>query len=150
RVEASRRSPVVHAQLSIAETEPDTESPRLVEERARLRPRHLALEEGVDLALVFHPPAGKERGEGQLRKNHQIATVGLGSMQEIEQPLDHLRPRVGALDRAKLCCPYRHNPCDGSSPPLPLPPRERAGVRVVLAVVRTRRRLPHPALSPEG
>jgi hypothetical protein len=121
RVEASRRSPAVHAQLGIAETEPDAESPRLVEDWARLRPRHLALEEGVDLALVFHPPAGKERGEGQLGKDHEIATVLLGSMQEIEQSLDHLRPRVGALYRAQLCRSHRHNPSDGSSPPHPLP-----------------------------
>src|SRR4051794_7173532 len=44
----------------------------------RLRPRHLALEKAVDLGLVLEVPARKERGQGELGIDDQIAAAGVG------------------------------------------------------------------------
>jgi hypothetical protein len=148
RVEAPGGSAAVHAQLGIAETEPDTESACLVEERARLRPRHLALEEGVHLALVFHPPAGKERGERELGKGHEIAAVRLGPVQESEQPLDHLRPGVGALYRPKLCRPHRDNPGNWLSPLITPSPFQGEGRGEGGELSTTPSTTPHPGPLP--
>ncbi len=59
-------------QLGIAEIETDAESGRRLEERPCRRVGHLALEESIDLALILHPPARKERGEGELGKDHEL------------------------------------------------------------------------------
>ena len=42
---------------------------------SRLGPGHLALEEGVDLPLILHPPAREEGGERELGKDHEIAAA---------------------------------------------------------------------------
>jgi hypothetical protein len=60
------------AQLRVAQTEREPQAPRLVEQCPGLGAGHLSLEEGVDLGLVLHPPAREERGQGQLRKHHEI------------------------------------------------------------------------------
>jgi hypothetical protein len=73
-----------------------------LEERARFRPRHLALEEGVDLRLVLHPPAREEGGERELGKHHEVAAVGLGPLEKLDEPLDDLRAAVGPLDGSEL------------------------------------------------
>src|SRR5260370_35259265 len=56
-------------QLGIAEIEADAELGGQREERPRRLVRHRALEKGVDLALILHPPARKEGGEGKLGKD---------------------------------------------------------------------------------
>src|SRR5262245_32266678 len=65
-------------QLGVAQAKAEPESARLVEERSRLRPRHLALEEAVDLGLILHVPAREERRQGQLGEHDEITASGLG------------------------------------------------------------------------
>jgi hypothetical protein len=96
RVEAAR-APILDGQLGIAEAEPDGEPPRLVEERARLRPRHLALEEGVDLRLILHPPAREERGERQLGEHDQLAAARVRLREEGEETLDDVGAGFAAM-----------------------------------------------------
>jgi hypothetical protein len=89
-------------ELRVAEIEAETEPRCLLEQRARLGPGHLALEERVDLRLILHPPARKERGEGELREDHQVATPGLGLVQMREQAFDDGAARLGPGNRSEL------------------------------------------------
>src|SRR5207247_2079564 len=65
-------------ELSVPEAEAKPQAPRLVEQRLRLRPRHLALEERVDLRLIVHPPAGKARRarSAGMRQGSRIGPTG--------------------------------------------------------------------------
>ena len=92
----------VRDELGVAQAEADAEAPRLVEERSRLRPRHLPLEERVDLRLVLHPPAGKEGREGQLREDDEVGAAAVGLGEEGEEALDDERARLAPGNRAEL------------------------------------------------
>jgi len=94
----------------------DAEPPRLVEQRPRLGPRHLALEERVDLRLVLHPPAGEERGEGQLGEGHEIGAPAVGLGEEGEQALHDLKARLAPRDRAELGGGDADRACHGEPP----------------------------------
>ena len=63
-------------QLGEAQREADAQVAGLVEQRLGVGPGHLGLEEGVDVGLVVEPPAGEERGQGQLGEGHQLGAVG--------------------------------------------------------------------------
>src|SRR3954447_8506110 len=76
--------------------------PRLVEQRRGLVRGHLALEEGVDLVLVLHPPAQEEGGERQLGKDDEVAAVLARLAQEVEHAGNDRGAAVGALDRPEL------------------------------------------------
>src|SRR3972149_5171777 len=71
----------VRGELGVAKTKTHTELFRLVEERPRRRPRHLALEEGVDLTRVLHVPAGEERRERELGEHDEIRAPFLRATQ---------------------------------------------------------------------
>src|SRR5712664_2483580 len=64
--------PALRRQLGIADGKADAERLGRLEERARLRPRHLALEEGVDLGRALQPPAREEGGKGKLGIDDEI------------------------------------------------------------------------------
>src|SRR5262245_43296412 len=100
-VEAACAAPLVD-ELGVAEAEAHAEAARLVEERARLRPRHLVLEEGVDLRLIFHPPAREEGRERELREHHELAATRVGLGEEGEEPLDHVAAALTARDGTEL------------------------------------------------
>src|SRR5690606_9962829 len=55
------RALAVLDQLRVAEVEADAELDGSLEQRSRLRSRHLALEVGIDLRLIAHVPAREER-----------------------------------------------------------------------------------------
>ena len=103
-------------ELGVAQAEGEAEPCRLVPERARLGPGHLALEERVDLRLILHPPAGEERGEGQLREDHEVAAPGVGLPEEADQPLHDVGSAVAASDRAELGCADRDHAGHGAEP----------------------------------
>ncbi len=65
-------------------------------------PGHLALEEGVDLPLILHPPAGEEGGERQLGKHHQLAAARVRLAQQAEEALDHVGARLAPRDGPEL------------------------------------------------
>src|SRR5215510_2792748 len=128
-VEASHRASGLTHELGVAETEADAETARLLEERTRLRPRHLTLEERVDLRLVLHPPAREEGRKGKLGKHHEVADMRLRLLQEVEEALHHLRARLRELDGPELRRAYRDHPAHdvtllpGSVEPMPEAPR---------------------------
>src|SRR5262249_11167590 len=133
-VEASHRASRLTYELGIAETEADAETARLDEERTRLRPWHLTLEERVDLRLVLHPPAREEGREGKLGKHHEVGAMRLRLLQEAEEALHHLRARLRALDGSELSRAYRDHPADGSfllTSPCPSPWKRRGIPRLV-------------------
>ena len=92
-------------ELGVAEAHAQPEALGLGEERRRFVARHLALEEGIDLGLVRHPPAREERRQRQLGEHHQLAAHALGLAEMRDHALDHVAPGVAALDRAHLCGP---------------------------------------------
>ena len=97
-----RIAAVLVGELGVAQAETHAEPLGLVEQRRRLVRRHLLLEEGIDLRLVGHPPARKERRERELGEHHQLAAHALGLAQMGDQPLDHIAARVAALDGTHL------------------------------------------------
>src|SRR5438128_6577314 len=99
------RDPAVDHELRVAEAHAQAQAFRLLEEGKSLRPRHLALEEGVDLRLILHPPAWEEGGEGELGKHHEVAAVGLGPLEKLDEPLDDLRTAVGPLNGPSCAAP---------------------------------------------
>src|SRR6202040_1968514 len=64
--------------------------------------RHLALEPGIDLGLIFHIPARKKCGECEFRINDQVCASGLGLVHQSEHALDDDFPAIGTLDRPHL------------------------------------------------
>src|SRR5216683_928164 len=100
RIDQDRRVVVARlavflGQLGIAEIEADAELPAEVEQWPRLGVRHVALEIAVDLALVGHPPARKERRQRQLGKDDKPGAIAMRLAQQGDQPLDHRRAAVG-------------------------------------------------------
>ena len=89
-------------ELSVPEAEAKPQAPRLVEQRLRLRPRHLALEERVDLRLIVHPPAGKERRQRELGEHEEVAAARAGLVQVAHEALDDVAPRLVPGDRPEL------------------------------------------------
>ena len=96
------RLAVFPGQLGIAEIEADAELRRGVEERPRRLVRHLALEERVDLRLIVHPPAGKERRQRELGEHDEIAAARAGLVQVAHEALDDVAPRLIPGDRPEL------------------------------------------------
>ena len=41
-------------------------------------------------------------GESELGKHHEVAAVGLGPLEKLDEPLDDLRAAVGPLDGSEL------------------------------------------------
>jgi len=70
--------------------------------------RHLLLEEGIDLGLVLHPPARKERRQRQFRKHDHVAAMSLSRSQQCDEPRHHVRARVSARDGPELRRADRH------------------------------------------
>ena len=95
-------TPFLVGQLRIAQAEAHREALGLREQRRRLVGRHLLLEEGIDLGLVLHPPARKERGERELGKHHELASHALRLAQMGDQPLHHVAAAMAALDGTHL------------------------------------------------
>jgi hypothetical protein len=92
----------IRGELSIAECQADSVSGGPLEQRPGCGIWHLALEPAVDVHLVRHVPAGKKRGERQLRIDHEIAILCLRPIEQVEHAAgDHL-PAVGLLYRAHL------------------------------------------------
>ena len=73
-----------------------------LEQRLGRRVRHLSFEPGIDLGLIRHVPARKERGEGQLRIDDQIGAPRLGFIHQDDHALDDSFTAVGLIDRAQL------------------------------------------------
>ena len=92
----------VGRQLRIAERDADPVLRRALEQRPRRRVWHLALEPGIDLRLIGHVPARKERRERELGEHHEIAVLRLRLVEQIDHPPDHGLPAVRPLDRAAL------------------------------------------------
>jgi hypothetical protein len=86
-------APPLRGELGIAEVEADAELLRLLEQRLRFFRGHVALEElRIDLALIIHPPARKERGERELGKHHELRSHGV----RVAQQRRHSRNGNGA------------------------------------------------------
>src|SRR3990172_6303156 len=98
----------VGGELGVAETKTHTELLRLVEEKPRRRPRHLALEERVDLTRVLHVPAGEERRERELGEDDEIASAFLRAREQREHPLYDLRPCFAPSHGTELGGADRH------------------------------------------
>ena len=85
----------VGRQFGIAEIHRHPVLRRTLEQRPGRRVRHLALEPGVDLGLILHVPARKERRQRQLRIDDEVGAVRLGLVHQREHALDHGLPAVG-------------------------------------------------------
>src|SRR5204863_216281 len=72
----------------IAEIKADAELLREIEQRPRLRARHVALEIAVDLGLVGHPVAREERRQCQLGKDDKLDAGAVCLAQQRAEPLD--------------------------------------------------------------
>lgn len=102
---------ILHDRLGIADLEADLQSDGFVEQRLRLRPRHVPFEEEIDIFLPFEEPPRKERRQGKFRKHDQIASVPLGVPHQVDQPAHHLGPAFIPADRPKLSRPHCHHSC---------------------------------------
>jgi hypothetical protein len=75
---------------------------RSVEQRLDLGIGHGSFEESVDLGVVRHPPARKECGQRKFGKDHEVRAARDGFIQQFQQTLDDLCPRIGQVDGAQL------------------------------------------------
>jgi hypothetical protein len=73
-------------QFGIADVETDAEPARSVEQGLDLGVRHRAFKERLKRGFADQP-SGKERGEGQLRKDHQLHAPGGPPFEKRQQPL---------------------------------------------------------------
>src|SRR5438477_1778756 len=89
-------------QLGIAEIKADAELLREIEQRPRLRARHIALEIAVDLGLVGHPIAREERRQCQLGKDDKLDAGAVCLAQQGAEPLDDGLAAVSEMDRTQL------------------------------------------------
>ncbi len=55
-------------------------------------------------------------GESELGKHHEVAAVGLGPLEKLDEPLDDLRTAVGPLNGSELRRPDGDDPRDAFSP----------------------------------
>ena len=109
-------SVTIRCQFGVTEAEPDTETPRLVEERLGRDRGHLALIEVVVPSRVLGPPAREEGGERQLGKDDETASPLRGLAEQGNQTIDHLRPRLATRDRTELSRADMDLPRHQSSP----------------------------------
>ena len=93
---------VLHGELGIAEIEADAELLRLVEQRLRLRPRHLLLVIAVELGLVLDQPAREECGQRHLREDDELGAPRLRLAHHGDQALDRILAGFGLGDRPHL------------------------------------------------
>jgi hypothetical protein len=101
----------------------DAEALGLLEQRSRLLPRHLALEPGVDVALVLEEPAREEGGERQLGIDDKVAAHSLRLPHQRDQPRHDLGSGLAARDRPKL------RRAHGDDPTHFFPPRTSSALR---------------------
>ena len=92
----------IRRQFSIAKIHCNLVMGGSLKQRPCRRIRHLTFEPGVDLGLIFHVPARKERGECELRVDDQIGASRLGFIHQRDHALDDGFAAVGFLDRAQL------------------------------------------------
>ena len=92
----------VRRQFGIAEVHRDLVLRGAFEQRLGRRVRHLALEPGVDLGLILHVPARKERGERELGIDDQVGALRLGLIHQRDHALDDGLAAFGFLDRPQL------------------------------------------------
>ena len=101
----------VERQLGVPETESDTESFRLIEERLGDRARHLGFVVTVELGRVagdaglvalVEEPAGEERGEREFWEDDQLTAVVGAVAQEGEESFDDRVAIFVARDRPQL------------------------------------------------
>jgi hypothetical protein len=98
RVEALARG----RQFSETEVEADAVFAGLVEQWLGGGIGHRSFEIPVDLLLVPHPVAGKERGQGEFRKDDEGRAPGMRLSQQVEQARDRRFAGIGAMDRPEL------------------------------------------------
>ena len=96
-------------ELRVAEVKGDAEGGGLLEERPGLGAGHFRLEERVDLGIV-EQPARKERGQRELRIDHEVGAARCRLAHQADHALDHIRTRLVAGDGAEL------GGCDGDDP----------------------------------
>ena len=108
RVEAAG-FPALPCKLRVAEVKGDAEGGGLLEERPGLRAGHLRLEERIHLGVV-EQPARKERGQRELRIDHEVGAARCRLAHQADHALDHIRTRLVAGDGAEL------GGCDGDDP----------------------------------
>ncbi|HNQ14446.1 MAG TPA: hypothetical protein PKM58_02720 [Pyrinomonadaceae bacterium] len=77
----------------------DPELCRLLEQYLRLRARHFGLEKRIDLRLILHEPARKERRQSEFRIDDEIAAAALRLSHQNKQALDDLRAGVAVHGR---------------------------------------------------
>ena len=110
-----RVGPALPHKLGIAEVEGDTEGSGLLEERPGLGARHLRLEERVRLGVV-EQPAGEERGQRELRIDHEVCAPPRRFAHQTGHARNHASPRLGAGDGPELGGRDGDHPAHVSSP----------------------------------
>src|SRR3569832_1513921 len=93
---------VFDRQFAVAEVEANPELAGEFEQGLRLRPRHITLEEAIDLRLIFDEPARKKRRQRQFRIDDEVAAIGVRLAHQGRQPPNHLRPRLTSGDWPQL------------------------------------------------
>jgi hypothetical protein len=101
RIEMMRRA-LFFCPLGVAKVEANTLLTRQLEQRQRLRARHLALEILLDLVRIFHPVAREEGRQRELREHDELGAAAVGFLQHLDHALDHTRPAIGEVDRPQL------------------------------------------------
>src|SRR5690606_37961432 len=96
------RAPVFLGQLGIAEIEADAEFARGVEQRLRLGPGHLLLEERVHVLLLVEVPAREERGQGELWVHDEVAAVRGPLAKQRDEAVDDILAGIGEGDGTEL------------------------------------------------
>ena len=102
---------VLDRKFSVTQAKPDAQFAGEVEQRARLRPRHLVLEESIDFRLILHKPARKKRRQRKLGIDDQIAAIGVRLAHECRQPCNNLGPGFAPRNWAELADCDVHKSC---------------------------------------
>src|SRR5512138_58246 len=92
----------LRSQLSVSKAETDVELLCEIEKRLHRRIRHSVLEEPINRRLVVEVPAGKEGGERQLWKHHQLRALVPSLPQEARKARNRGLAWLVAGDRAEL------------------------------------------------
>ena len=136
-----RLRPSSSVSSAIAEIEADAELLRLVEQRLRLGPGHLALVVAVELGLVLDQPAREEGGERELGEDDELGAPALGLAHQRDQPPHRILAGLGLGDRPHLGRRSVDDPGHLFSPQLlPLAGRSHT-------IERAHRSPPSPSLS---
>jgi hypothetical protein len=96
-------APPLGRELGIAEVEAGAELFCLVEQGLRLLRRNAFFKVlRIDVGLVLHPPARKERGERELRKDDELRAHAVGFPQQVHQSFHGNGARIGLVERPEL------------------------------------------------